>query len=73
MNVQETEMCYNITECGMRSPSLHLPNTYIVDGTLAKAGEWPWMARMSFGAYHICGASILNQEWLLTAAHCVNS
>lgn len=46
----------------------------IVGGTEAQLGEFPWQVswqRQGFGSYsHSCGGSILNENWILTAAHC---
>jgi len=46
-----------------------------VGGQEAPEGRWPWMAyvmitdgTMSWS----CGGSILNEEWIITAAHCVS-
>ncbi|MFF8828934.1 S1 family peptidase [Streptomyces sp. NPDC015131] len=42
--------------------------TPVVGGTQAAQGEFPWMVRLSMG----CGGSLLTQQIVLTAAHCVN-
>ncbi|CAK6445175.1 unnamed protein product [Pipistrellus nathusii] len=42
----------------------------ILGGTDAPEGKWPWQVSVHYGGFHICGGSIINEYWILTAAHC---
>lgn len=49
---------------------------YIVGGEDAQPGSWPWqvsLQRCSIGCSHSCGAVVINANWVLTAAHCIQS
>ncbi|KAK3082677.1 hypothetical protein FSP39_002355, partial [Pinctada imbricata] len=45
----------------------------IVGGTNADINEFPWQASLQTTSdFHFCGASLISQQWLVTAAHCVD-
>ncbi|KAK7798738.1 hypothetical protein U0070_000255 [Myodes glareolus] len=42
----------------------------ILGGMPSPFQKWPWLVSLHYAGFHICGGSILNAYWVLTAAHC---
>lgn len=42
----------------------------IVGGKPAKDHFWKWQISMMYNNAHRCGGSVINEEWILSAAHC---
>lgn len=43
----------------------------IVGGNPAPRGKWPWQALIIEDGIHVCGGTLVNEKWVVTAAHCV--
>uniref|UniRef100_A0AAR2K822 Zgc:165423 n=1 Tax=Pygocentrus nattereri TaxID=42514 RepID=A0AAR2K822_PYGNA len=48
-------------------------NTRIVGGQDASPGSWPWQVSLKNNDGHFCSGSLINSNWVLTAAHCLPS
>ena len=47
----------------------------VINGNAASFAEWPWQVRLDLvfqgSPGGVCGGSLLNNQWVITAAHCV--
>uniref|UniRef100_A0A671KKX0 Transmembrane serine protease 15 n=1 Tax=Sinocyclocheilus anshuiensis TaxID=1608454 RepID=A0A671KKX0_9TELE len=65
------------TACGARKVPLNSETRNgnkagrVVGGQDAQKGAWPWIASLRWLGGHVCGATLIDSEWLITAAHCV--
>ncbi|XP_012500787.1 PREDICTED: transmembrane protease serine 11A [Propithecus coquereli] len=42
----------------------------IMSGDIAAKAAWPWQASLQRNNIHQCGATLISNTWLVTAAHC---
>ncbi|KAL4240876.1 hypothetical protein ACF0H5_001661 [Mactra antiquata] len=54
--------------CG--TPDIQPMSSRIIGGQEAIPGSWPWMAMLTEVGVQVCGGSILNNQFILSAAHC---
>nr|CAD7578738.1 unnamed protein product [Timema californicum] len=47
------------------------PSRRISNGDVAEVGQFPWQVALSIDRHTACGASLISEEWVLTAAHCI--
>ena len=63
----------NVDGCGRRpfEPEKASLTSRIVNGQIAAVGDWGWQVAMLYNGKFYCGGSLINSQWILTAAHCV--
>ncbi|XP_055986299.1 coagulation factor IX isoform X1 [Sorex fumeus] len=67
----------NSTEAEETSDNITLSNhsfkdfTRVVGGESAIPGQFPWQVLLNGKVAAFCGGSIINEKWVVTAAHCI--
>nr|AAV52922.1 type II transmembrane serine protease [Mus musculus] len=70
INKTESDNYFNHC-CGTRrNKSTVQTSVRIVGGTPVEEEEWPWQSSLRWDGSHRCGATLINNTWLVTAAHC---
>ncbi|XP_053210711.1 plasma kallikrein-like [Panonychus citri] len=65
------EFSSNIEVCGSQLIQRTRRGGRVVGGQNSYPGEFPWTVSIRLPHKHHCGGTIINSEWILTAAHCV--
>lgn len=66
---QAFDTIINMAECGQR----HFRDSgKIVGGEEAIEGDWKWMTILRNNGRFFCGGSLINNGWIITAAHCTS-
>ncbi|XP_006201498.1 prostasin isoform X1 [Vicugna pacos] len=42
----------------------------VAGGSNASPGQWPWQVSINHDGIHVCGGSLVSEQWVLSAAHC---
>ncbi|KAM3611519.1 uncharacterized protein V6R79_019969 [Siganus canaliculatus] len=62
---------------GCGNPPIEPLTTRVVNGEDAKPYSWPWQISLQYekdGEWrHTCGGSLIAANWVMTAAHCINT
>ncbi|XP_007239143.3 transmembrane protease serine 13a [Astyanax mexicanus] len=53
-------------DCGKQKTT----TSRIIGGSVAQLGLWPWQVSLHFNGAHICGGTLISQDFVVTAAHC---
>lgn len=48
------------------------PRGRILGGQEARAHSRPYMASVQVNGTHVCGGSLVDEQWVLSAAHCMH-
>ncbi|OQV25694.1 putative Serine proteinase stubble [Hypsibius exemplaris] len=68
-----TAICFSTVQsqfCGRAPP---IAQARVVGGQRAFFGQIPWQVSIQAFGTHFCGGAILNDRWIITAAHCATA
>lgn len=65
-------VCDSSSSCGCSKISNVSINARIVGGEIVQQRSWPWMISLQNNNRHRCGASLIQTNIAVTAAHCID-
>lgn len=72
LNAEEFDLIMgNVPPPPTAKPFDPIPQSRIVGGQLAATAQFPFQVSLRYFGSHICGGSIISENYILTAAHCV--
>ncbi|KAI4457443.1 tryptase-related [Holotrichia oblita] len=69
---QQPPVIVTPTSCGRCKCGASYKYHRIVGGVETTANAYPWMVYLTYSGRFYCGASVINDRYILTAAHCIN-
>ncbi|KAK7502858.1 hypothetical protein BaRGS_00005807 [Batillaria attramentaria] len=58
-------------ECGQRQ--VPFVQSFVAGGEIVPPGKWPWVVSLLYLGQAICGGTLIDKKWVVTAAHCILS
>ncbi|RNA13099.1 serine protease 27-like [Brachionus plicatilis] len=73
LNANSAKSTFNSPECGRRINEIRGERlNKIVGGQQAVPEDWGWQVSLEYLGLFTCGGSLINTEWVITAAHCID-
>ena len=71
LTIENVQFCFEsifvILGCGKTL----IQGQRVIAGTTATRGAWPWQILMLSNGRAGCGGTLVSNQWVVTAAHCV--